>query len=187
MACQLCDDTCLTCSVNISNCLTCAMNDTQQLYLDGNNCIYPCLSNYLNSSGLFYCDQCDIACLECTSANSSTDCTTCNQAGGYNFQMGSTSSCIFGCPVGLTASGNPLTCSNCDANCLTCSSNITFCLTCPVLNTQQLYLDSTNNTCIYPCASNYLNFLGNFYCDQCHTACLHCTSVNTHTSCTSCN
>ena len=172
-----------------TNCTSCPLSGGNQTYLDESNstCVLTCTLNYLNSSGSFFCDKCDIACLHCTSANSSTDCTSCNEAGGYNFEKNSTSSCVLGCPDGEYVTGTPLICADCDANCLTCSVLSTNCTSCPIVGGNQTYLDSSNNSCVTTCSQSYLTNASLSQCDQCDPACLTCTSANSSTSCASCN
>lgn len=188
----LCSPVCLTCS-SFNLCTSCGVDSFgQNLYMDivQQTCTLFCSLNYYMDfvNNLYICDQCDIACFNCMISFSSNDCLTCNNAIGYNLAYGSTTKCIFGCPIGQFVTGTPLACQYCSTNCRTCSGNLKTCTSCGLSAGIQQYLNTSSNICVYPCTLNYLSQgnLSNFVCDKCHKACLICSVANDSTNCVSC-
>jgi proprotein convertase subtilisin/kexin type 5 len=176
--CLPCDSSCLTCSGPLAtNCISCDKAASQQMFLNlsSGTCGLTCSQNYYSGSGgVYQCNQCDISCLKCSTANTNADCQSCNEAAGYNLALTSTTKCILGCPQGQYLIGSPKVCSSCDANCLTCQTTATNCLSCGLSGSSQMYLTLTA-TCSVTCPSKYFPDSITKTCVACHSTCLSCS------------
>lgn len=194
--CDLCDQSCLTCSSVSFNCTSCPKNNPNTEYLYNYACVASCPTGYYNSN--YVCYQCFQGCSSCNGSGKD-NCQSCNWQ--YYLVSGSTS-CELSCPPGQfidpTYSNS---CSLCDVYCATCDFASTNCRSCVTNGTYEAYLFASNNTCMQFCPnnftgdskthtcvcndSNYVSYI-NGYCTPCHMACRTCNG-STADNCLSCS
>jgi hypothetical protein len=101
MVCDICDSNCRTCQNTKLYCTTCGIDSNgTQTYLSLLNytCVTVCSKNYyMDGTTAFECDQCHMACIQCSAVNSNSSCISCNNIKGYYFSYNSTSNCVLGC------------------------------------------------------------------------------------------
>jgi len=184
LLCQPCSAACSVCTSSAFNCSSCQSVNGVAYFLSGSSCIISCPVGQYGRINDFTCVTCATGCASCTGP-SSTDCQSCQNAGGTNYYLVSnTYFCDTGCPDGQYANSTNFKCMLCSSECQTCETTSRNCLTCG-FSQYGFNLFFYNNQCLQTCPGGYWPNTSGNTCDACDSACLICTN-STLTSCTTC-
>ena len=195
--CLDCDSSCKECSSanDPLSCTSCNLDLGSLTYLQENQCVYLCDSNYYLTDGVdgpnTICEKCDDSCTSCNGPNDN-NCLSCETDNIlYNNQCLDNcpielyefnNECVETCPSGTFANGN--ICENCHSSCQTCVNSMDHCLSCDE-NGSTPYFTSDFNTCSSSCNTGYYNELDTHECKTCSDQCETCEENSDN--CTSCD
>ena len=113
--CLQCSSACYSCNGPLSsNCLSCL----PPLQLYQGTCLSGCPFGHYSTTS-YICQPCNSNCADC--ANSSTNCTVCQEGTFLHFNSNGLSVCTIECGSGFYPDLTASICQNCNSSCLNCS------------------------------------------------------------------
>ena len=184
--CELCDETCLTCSATSGiQCRSCDP-DSEWPFLNGNLCTASCEFGYYGNRETARCDTCKHPCESCV--DHEDRCTSCSSANVEKYFFNNECRAD-GCPFGYVSprrlEGDRYVedniCKKCSDNCVSCEFSTTNCETCP----DTKLMNAVDNSCVDICPADITVRDGN-QCILCDENCKTCGN-NNRMDCTSCH